>query len=370
MTDKFLNEKDYLELWELLPGPAKGESLEDLFTTIADQWNFERNKSLKPCNVHPFSTLSVWWRCSLGHEWKSTIQNRTRGGNNCPYCGHQKILPAFSLKAIHPEIAKDWNYQKNGGITPDQVAPKTNKTYWWKCPRGHEWVAAVSNRVSGTGCPHCSNRKITAENSLATLNPSLAAEWDYEKNYPLTPDDVGAGSYKAVWWVCKGGHTWSQKVWVRNRGNACPYCANQKVDDTNSLMHQSTTLVQEWNYERNAPLTPSDVVPGSGKTVWWKCPKGHEWQAVINRRYKGAGCPYCSGFYVTTETSLEKKNPRLAAQWNYKKNSPLTPRDVSASSKKRVWWTCKFGHEWQAIIGSRNRSKGYRSICPLCQTKT
>lgn len=33
----------------------------------------------------------------------------------------------------------------------------------------------------------------------------LLAEWDTEKNAPLTPDDIHKGSHKKVWWRCATG---------------------------------------------------------------------------------------------------------------------------------------------------------------------
>ena len=30
------------------------------------------------------------------------------------------------------------------------------------------------------------------------------------------------------------------------------------------------------------------------KKVWWKCSKGHEWQAAIGSRNRGSGCPECA----------------------------------------------------------------------------
>ena len=54
------------------------------------------------------------------------------------------------------------------------------------------------------------------------------------------------------------------------------------------------TLAKEWNYERNAGLTPTDVMPNSGRKVWWKCCKGHEWQARIANRNHGNRCPICA----------------------------------------------------------------------------
>lgn len=64
-----------------------------------------------------------------------------------------------------------------------------------------------------------------------------------------------------------------------------------------SLQVTNPKLSSEWHLSKNGRLTPGDVVAGSGKKVWWKCPKGedHEWQAEIERRNRGAGCPYCLG---------------------------------------------------------------------------
>ena len=52
-------------------------------------------------------------------------------------------------------------------------------------------------------------------------------------------------------------------------------------------------LAKEWNYEKNGSLTPQTVSVGSGKKVWWRCDKGHEWQAQICGRKKH-GCPVCA----------------------------------------------------------------------------
>ena len=56
----------------------------------------------------------------------------------------------------------------------------------------------------------------------------------------------------------------------------------------------NSALTKEWNYEKNGDLTPSDVLPNSGKKVWWKCSEGHEWQATIASRNGGRGCPVCA----------------------------------------------------------------------------
>ena len=125
-------------------------------------------------------------------------------------------------------------------------------------------------------------------------------------------------------------------------------------------------LAKEWNYKRNGDLLPESVTPNSGKKVWWMCMYGHEWQAKIAQRNNGTGCPYCAGRKVLKGfNDLQTVNPALAKEWNYEKNDGLTPMDVTSNSNKKVWWKCKKGHEWQAIVANRNNGRG----CPQCAKK-
>jgi hypothetical protein len=77
---------------------------------------------------------------------------------------------------------------------------------------------------------------------------------------------------------------------------------------------------------------------------------------------RGRGCPYCSGNKVTAETCLKTINPGLSSEWHPSKNGSLTPKDVTPGSRKRAWWICSRGHEWQTPIFSRSRGAG----CPYC----
>ena len=60
--------------------------------------------------------------------------------------------------ACFPDLAREWNYDKNGVLTPDKIRFGSKKKVWWKCALGHEWQAVVSSRTnpsSGRGCPIC-----------------------------------------------------------------------------------------------------------------------------------------------------------------------------------------------------------------------
>ena len=64
-----------------------------------------------------------------------------------------------------------------------------------------------------------------------------------------------------------------------------------------SLAETHPEVAKEWHPSLNGDLTASEVTPGSGKKVWWKCDQGddHEWETIINDRSNGSNCPICSG---------------------------------------------------------------------------
>ncbi len=107
---------------------------------------------------------------------------------------------------------------------------------------------------------------------------------------------VAAGSIKKVWWKCSKGHEWKAVIGSRSKGAGCPMCAGQKaIEGVNDLATLNPKLAKEWDYEKNGNLFPSQFKPNSGKKVWWKCNKGHEWQTTISHRSLGNGCPVCAG---------------------------------------------------------------------------
>ena len=475
---------------KVLPGY---NDLRTVNPVVASEWNYEKNGDLIPENFTANSNKKMWWICHKGHEWRSTISNRNNG-NGCPQCSserhtsfpefallyylrkceldavhayrekgyeldiyipskrvaieydgyywhkskiendlaknlqcendgiklyrireglsslnssstdfviqkNQKDLPEkiaeiirqiigvsiivnleqdsisieqlrehtekeTSILFINPEIAKEWNYEKNGNLRPEQFAAYSSKKVWWKCKKGHEWQETLANRSKNVGCPYCAGKRVlVGYNDLETINPALAKEWNYSKNGKLKPQNFTIRSGIKVWWKCNEGHEWEARIADRN-SRGCPYCAGRyAVSGKNDLQTVNPILAKEWDHEKNTGLSPADVLPNSDKMVWWKCKNGHEWQAVIKSRNSGCGCPYCSGLRVITgETDLQTINPALASEWNYEKNDGLMPNDVLPNSNKKVWWKCSKGHEWQASVYNRTNGRG----CPYC----
>ena len=255
-----------------------------------------------------------------------------------------------SLFAKYPDLSEQWHPTKNLSMQPDMIKPGSEKRVWWLCEKGHEWEAMVYNRQLGRGCPYCSGKRACDDNSLQILNPDLARQWHPTKNGDLTPDDVTTGSSKKVWWLCKKGHEWEASIDKRSNGRDCPFCIGKRTCMDNSLETLNPDLAKQWHPAKNEDLTPDNVTIFSNKKVWWKCGKEHEWEAIINSRAKGSGCPFCSGKRAYADNSLQTLNPELAKQWHPTKNGNLMPSDVTTGSHKKIWWLCEKGHEWEAAI--------------------
>ena len=133
-----------------------------------------------------------------------------------------------------------------------------------------------------------------------------------------------------------------------------------------SLSKQYPEIALEWDYENNGEhISPETVNGKSGKSVYWKCSRGHSYKMRVDHRtISNAGCPYCSGKKVLKGfNDLFTTCPELTEEWHYQKNVGISPEAVTKGSNKKVWWMCRTcRNEWPAVIGIRSRGSG----CPQC----
>jgi hypothetical protein len=354
------------------------EGFNDLNTThpeIAKEWHLTRNGDLKPTEVARASNKKVWWQCSnySDHEWDAEIYNRSVGGG-CPTCAGKRVLAGFNdLKTTDPEVAKEWHPTRNGDLKPNEVARSSNQKVWWQCSKypDHEWDTSVDKRSSGQGCPICAGKRVLEGfNDLKSTKQEIAREWHPTKNGDLTPTEVARSSSKKVWWQCSKypEHEWDASVDNRSRGKGCPICCGLKVlEGFNDLNTTAPEVAKEWHPTRNGDLIPNEVTRGSENKVWWQCSKypDHEWDASINHRSRGQGCPICSGRKVLEGfNDFKLTDPDVAKEWHPTRNGDLNPTEVTRSSNKKVWWQCSkcSEHQWDAVISSRSVGNG----CPFC----
>lgn len=336
------------------------------------EWDTARNAPLTPQMVSYGSHTPVWWRCANGHEWEAVVYTRTHG-SGCPFCAGKKTQTGFNdLATQNPELAQQWDYAKNIPVLPADVTSGSHRLVWWKCEKGHSWRASVRSRVSGSGCPVCAGRQLLAgEKDLVSQFPELALEWDRQKNGALTPESAIPGSSRRVWWRCEAGHSWFASISSRAyRNSGCPICAGKQVlQGFNDLASKNPAIAMQWDAKKNGTLTPQDVTIGSNRIVWWRCAKGHSFQAAVaTRTMQASNCPYCTNRKVLAGfNDLATVEPRIAAEWHPTLNGTLTPEMVTPGSTKRVWWECAYGHVWKAAIYSRTGKK--KCGCPVCAGK-
>lgn len=281
---------------------------------LALQWHPSKNKTLSLKDITVGSGKRVWWVCNKNHEWDAPVNNRARtNGTGCPFCAGKRAIPGETdLLTRYPFIADQWHPTLNGVLMPSDVLPKSHKRVWWICSKEHIWDAVVSSRVSGTGCPVCSNKKVLAGfNDLSTLHPGIAKDWHPTLNGDLKAEDVVPNSHTVVWWVCDSGHVWDAVVYSRVAGNGCPVCAGRQVlRGYNDLATTHPLVAESWSGVNE--LQPEDVSHGSEKVATWTCPSGHSWSGYIFNRTRH-GCPKCA-FKVSSPESellrlLEPLNP-------------------------------------------------------------
>ena len=294
-------ERDRLEILSYYKTLKHKNSLATKHPLLANEWNYSKNRGLLPENFDFKSRHKVWWKCIKDHEWEASVYSRV-AGNGCPYCANQKLLKGYNdLQTVAPIIAREWNYEKNGNLSPDEVIAKTDRTVWWRCDKGHEWQARISNRMNGNNCPYCANKKVLyGYNDLKTwciVNGKLYLidEFDTVKN-GFDMSEISPGSGKKIWWICSNNHSYCTSLSHRiNMHTGCPYCSNKKLlPGYNDLATTHPEIAKDWDYNKNGNVTPFDVMAGSNnKKYWFVCENGHSYSSNLLNRKKGRGCPIC-----------------------------------------------------------------------------
>jgi hypothetical protein len=292
-------------------------------------WLHKNNKNWKIISeVYSGKTGKIEFHClDCNNNFLKEVANLLHRKEGCPFCLRKKVSSLNSLQSIRPDIAKLWNQEKNGDITPNDISYMSGKKFWWKCLKcENNWVDEVSKVVVcyKTGCPKCNIKAVNETNNLLYLFPRVAKDWDYNKNYPLTPDKVMAHSGKNYWWKCTiCGYSWLQNVDRRTKRDTgkCPACNRTVTSDLNRLILLFPKISEQWDYDKNIGIDLNSISIATDIKYWWKCEYGHSWQATTaNRTKHESGCPICSESHGEKKIKeyLEKNNILFNRQVKFK----------------------------------------------------
>lgn len=60
-----------------------------------------------------------------------------------------------SFGSKHRELLSEWDYIKNGCLSPYMFTEKSGERVWFVCENGHSYKTEIRNRSNGHGCPYC-----------------------------------------------------------------------------------------------------------------------------------------------------------------------------------------------------------------------
>ena len=360
-----------------LRSPRPGNSFAERNPAVAAEWHPTLNGDLGSDDVAFSAKRKAWWLCSrCGNEWEASIGSRAAGAG-CPPCSYtggrsrnsdpprkqtsSHISPAdtagASLPSRFPEVAAQWHPTRNGDRVPGDFRWASNVRACWLCSEcGHEWEAMIASRTrGGAGCQPCGRRRVGAMlakpkpgQSLADINPELAAQWHPSLNSDLAPATVTAKSGKRAWWLCPVcANEWEATIGSRADGSGCKACATAaaaiafgKPEPGQSLAEQDAELAGQWHPTRNGDLTPADVTGNSGQKAWWQCSRRHEWLAMINNRTKARGCPQCT-LWGTSAEEIRLRHELVAAgvpiEIHHEVRHPHTGRNLMCDMVVPEW---------------------------------
>jgi very-short-patch-repair endonuclease len=349
----------------------KGRSFAQAKPELLSEWNYAKNE-IKPNEISEKSHIKVWFKCTNNHEWQSTPQRRSRG-DGCPECyrlldksklvREQKLKKkGLSLADEFPDLIKEWDFDKNDEL-PENYGSGSNNVVSWKCRFGHSWDAAIYNRTGNlSGCPYCKASTSKLEVFILTEMRGLFKEvnWrhkinGYECDIYIPEIQTGIEVDGAFWHDDKlVRDNLKIKVFrdngvrlIRVRDSSLPEIEgdvilyNKQSIDIDLSCEVVKYLLKFNNEERLLNYVNNHTSIGD-----------KEFKKILSLLPS-----------PTKENSLSEINQNLSIEWDYDKNSPLTPLMFTPNSEKKVFWKCKNGHSWVASIKNRNlRNSG----CPLC----
>ena len=134
-------EHDFDKIYAKYKLAEEENSIKKLYPNLVTEWDFEKNGSLKPEMFSSGSAQKVWWKCSNGHSWYTSINVRCKG-HSCPICGHaiaemkkKKKVQCLETNKIYDSIVEaslQTGINKNSIVRCCKGKQDCSRGYHWK----------------------------------------------------------------------------------------------------------------------------------------------------------------------------------------------------------------------------------------------
>lgn len=352
---------------------------------LLDEWDYELNEKGPEC-YSPKSSQKVHWRCkTCGYRYEAKICNKANG-RKCACCQRKVVIPGINdLATTHPNLAKEWDQEKNGELRPQHVLAGTRKKVFWRCPQGHSYEASINHRTTPgreTYCPKCNDGRQTSfaeqavyyyvkklfpdarsrykdlfENrmELDIYIPSIKVAIEYDGEAWHKPDKIEREKLKYE--ICKKNGIRLIRL-VEKVRSGVQVQADEAISVLDGPMYEPVhlqkairILVDELDSQSN-PWTrknPLHIHSDLDINIFRDEPEIRKYMTVI----KG---------------SLAEKYPELVSEWDFAANGDLTPDKVKPGATIKVGWICPTCNKhYTAFIYHRTGKKP--TGCPDCGIK-
>lgn len=339
---------------------------------LMKEWDYDKNNSidLKPDTFTVHSEKKAYWICpNCNYSYMSCISHRVEG-TSCPRCANE-MKTSFGEQAIYYYLSKlfncdnRWNqlgYEADIFIYDLQLAIEYDGEYYHNNELSLRREQEKYEEFKSKSIP-----LIRVKENFKNINLKSYADYTIEINIKNYDKEIPIVIHKIIGYINMQYNTdYSVNIDLKNDRQ---YIYQQYIKQRreNSLAIKMPDLLDEWDYDKNK-IGPESIGIGSEKKIWWKCKDGHSYEQHVSNHVKGARCPYCAGQKVLTGINdLETKFPKIANEWDYKKNK-VSPGEVFPFTNKKYYWLCEKGHSYLATPNARCY-EGKKTGCPICSNK-
>lgn len=271
---------------------------------VLEFWDDELNV-IKPSEVTPSSSKSVWWHYSDGCSYQKQVRYALKTNMSTLRCPEHEFKKnrkveekdhKATLFEYAPEVAALWS--PNNDDTPHDVLPHSKKRRLWICPKyGVEYERSVKNQVkAGATSPYQSgHRRLPYINDLFGLHPELKECWDFEKN-DADPLTLGVGSDYLAWWICPDTKRSFQRMVYVAVEHGATYKKGRKSSGEKELAAFLTELNVDFisgDRELISPLEVDFYIPGKNLAIEFNGIYWHDIDHVKDKNYHYAKWKKC-----------------------------------------------------------------------------
>jgi len=351
---------------------------------LMDEWYEEKNieAGIFPDKVGSQSNKKAFWKCNkCGYTWETKISNRYHG-RGCPCCARKRVVTGSNdLATTHPDLIKEWDYERNGELTPDKVLYGTAKKVYWKCPEGHSYRATINHRsgINGTCCPKCNAGRQTsfAEQAffyyIQKVFPDAINRYteifsnSMELDIYIPSIKLGI-EYDGEAWHKKDKRERERKKYAICKANGIrllriiekkPESFDYTADETFSMPNP----IYEHKYLEQAIRLLLDRIDPASNMLTRRDPWHFHSDVDVNiHRDENEIRSYMTKL---RSGSLQELYPDIAAEWHYERNGTVTPDKIKPGSDYKAAWLCSVcGNIYRSAVGHRTSKNP--TGCPLC----